>query len=69
VTPELVGIAAGCAISLAAVDVVYVARHRISAVYLLDAATELALVVGLAVSHGAPAELPASDQGRGSGQG
>jgi hypothetical protein len=45
-TPELAGIAAGCAAGLAAVDVVYVARRRISPVYLLDAAIQLACVAG-----------------------
>jgi hypothetical protein len=45
-TPELVGIAAGCAAGLAAVDVVYVAKRRISPVYLLDAVIQLAFVAG-----------------------
>src|SRR3954469_8589678 len=40
VTPEIVGLAAGCAAALAAVDVVFVARRRISPVYLADAALE-----------------------------
>jgi hypothetical protein len=39
-------IAAGAAASLAAVDVVYVARRRIRATYLLDAAVELAILEG-----------------------
>ena len=47
-TPEVVGIAAGCAAGLAAVDVVYVAKRRISPVYLLDAAAQLAFVAGAA---------------------
>ena len=46
VTPELGLAATGCALSLATVDVVYVARRRISPVYLLDAVVELALVGG-----------------------
>ena len=46
-TPEILGIAAGCAAGLAAVDVVHVARGRISPVYLADAAAQLA---ALAVS-------------------
>ena len=36
----------GSALSLAAVDVVFVARRRISPIYLLDAAAELALAAG-----------------------
>jgi hypothetical protein len=48
VTPELYGIAAGCAAGLAAIDVVYVARRRIAPTYLLDAAAQLAALAGLA---------------------
>jgi hypothetical protein len=44
VTPELRGLATGCAISLAAIDTVYVARRRIAPTYLLDAAAQLTLV-------------------------
>ncbi len=51
VTPELTGIAVGCAGSLAAVDVIYVARGRISVVYLADAAVQLALLAGHAADH------------------
>jgi hypothetical protein len=40
-TPEIVGIAAGCAAGLAAIDIVHVARGRISLVYLADAAIQL----------------------------
>jgi hypothetical protein len=47
-TPELLGIAAGCAGGLAAVDVVYVARGRIAPAYLADAAVQVALLVGQA---------------------
>ena len=43
-TPELALVGAGCAAALAVVDGVYVARGRISTVYLLDAAAELGLV-------------------------
>lgn len=43
-TPELVSIAAGSAAALATIDVAYVARRRISPVYLGDAAVELALL-------------------------
>jgi hypothetical protein len=48
VTPELCGIAAGCAAGLAGIDVVYVARRRIAPTYLLDAAAQLAALAGLA---------------------
>ena len=49
--PELVGVAAGSAAVLAAIDVVYVAKRRISPSYLVDAAIELALVGGLATGR------------------
>jgi hypothetical protein len=53
VTPELGVVAAGCAASLAAIDVVYVARGRIRPTYLADAAVEAALVAGwAAAAHG-----------------
>ena len=45
-TPELAGIAAGCAAGLAAVDVRYVLQGRISPVYLADAAVELGFIAG-----------------------
>ena len=44
VTPEITAIAATCAGGLAAIDIVYVARGRISPAYLADAATQLALL-------------------------
>jgi hypothetical protein len=46
--PEIVLVAAGSAAALATIDVVYVARRRISPVYLLDAIAEIALVAGWA---------------------
>lgn len=49
--PEIVGIAAGCAVSLAAVDVYYVARGRIAPTYLVDAAAQVALLGGPARAH------------------
>ena len=49
-SPEVVGIAAGSAASLAAIDVVYVARGRIAPSYLADAAVQLGLLVGHAAS-------------------
>ena len=48
IAPEIVLVAAGSAAALAAIDVVYVARRRISPVYLLDAVAEIALVTGWA---------------------
>ena len=47
VTPEVVGVAAGTAGALAAVDTVYVARRRIRVTYLLDAAVEVAFAAAL----------------------
>jgi hypothetical protein len=47
VTPEITGIAAGCALGLAGVDLVYVARGRLRPTYLLDAAVELGALAAL----------------------
>jgi hypothetical protein len=47
VTPEVVAVASGSALALATIDVVYVARRRISPAYLLDAALEAGLLVAL----------------------
>lgn len=47
ITPELRGLAAGCAASLAAIDTVYVARKRIAPTYLLDAVAQLAVLAAL----------------------
>jgi hypothetical protein len=52
VTPEIALLGAGCAATLAAIDIVYVAKRRIPPVYLLDAAAEVALVAGWIASHG-----------------
>jgi hypothetical protein len=46
-TPEVVGMAAGWATALAAIDVVYVGRRRIPPTYLLDAVVEIALLTAL----------------------
>jgi hypothetical protein len=54
--PELVGTATGSAAALAAIDVVYVAKRRISPAYLVDAAAQLALLAGLA-TRSAPATV------------
>ena len=50
VTPELATIAVGSAAALAAVDLVYVSKGRISPIYLLDALGEVALLIGWAVA-------------------
>ncbi|HEX2204680.1 MAG TPA: hypothetical protein VHG91_15330 [Longimicrobium sp.] len=50
VTPELALIGAGSAAVLAAIDVVYVGKRRISPVYLLDAVAEGALVAAWAAT-------------------
>jgi hypothetical protein len=52
---ELRAMAGGWALSLAAIEIVYVARRRISPVYLLDAAVQTAIVAGLAPTPGDPA--------------
>lgn len=46
ISPETVLLGAGSAAGLAAIDIVYVSRKRISPVYLLDALAELILVLG-----------------------
>lgn len=46
-------LATGSALGLAGIDAVYVARGRISPVYLLDAAAELLLALGWAWARGA----------------
>lgn len=48
VAPELVGIATGSAASLAAIDIVYVAKRRIAPTYLVDAALQLTFVAAIA---------------------
>jgi len=53
-SPELVGVAAGSAASLAAIDIVYVARGRIAPSYLADAAVQLGLLGALARRVAAP---------------
>ena len=46
--PEIPLLAAGSAAGLAGIDIVYVAKKRISRIYLLDAAAELLLIAGWA---------------------
>jgi hypothetical protein len=48
VTPEVLAIATGSALGLATIDVIYVARRRISPAYLLDAALQIGLLVAIA---------------------
>ena len=55
-SPELLAVAAGSAAALGAIDVIYVARGRISPRYLLDAAAQLALLGGLAAARGSDSE-------------
>src|SRR3954447_12337584 len=50
---EPVGIGVGCALAFAGIDVVYVARGRISPAYLVDAAAQLALVAAYGRAGGA----------------
>jgi uncharacterized membrane protein (DUF485 family) len=45
VTDEVIVLAVGCAIGLAAIDLIYSLSGRISAVYLADAAAEVGLAV------------------------
>ena len=44
ITPEILLLAVGSALGLAAIDVIYASRGRISPIYLLDAAAELIVV-------------------------
>lgn len=50
VGPEVCLLGMGSAAAFTAVDLIYTSRRRISPVYLLDAATEVALVAGWTVS-------------------
>jgi hypothetical protein len=58
ITPELRGLAAGCAASLAAIDTVYVARRRIAPTYLLDAVAQLAVLVAMHYRRDSGASCP-----------
>jgi len=51
VTPEIATLAVGCSATLATIDVVYVAKGRISRVYLLDALAEVLLIAGWIRRH------------------
>lgn len=52
INPEIRLLAMGSSIALAAVDVVYARRRRISRVYLLDAAAEVALILAWLTAMG-----------------
>lgn len=62
-TPELRSVAAGAAASFAAIDVVYVARGRIRATYLIDAVAQIALLLSLTRS-GSPPDAAAPGRSR-----
>jgi hypothetical protein len=47
---ELIGVAMGSAATLAAIDVVYVAKGAIAPTYLIDAGAEVGLLAALAVA-------------------
>lgn len=50
VTPEVALLAVGSAAALTGIDVIFVARHVIPPVYLLDAAAEVLLMLGWAAA-------------------
>jgi hypothetical protein len=50
-TPEVVVLAAGSATAFAGIDLWYGLSGRISPIYLADAAVELCLLLGLALTH------------------
>lgn len=66
-SPELLGLAAGNAAALAAIDVVYVAKRRIAPTYLVDAGAQLGILGALALSRyssGRPAARAMSGRSR-----
>jgi len=50
ISPEILGLAVGCALGLTAIDGYYVLIERIRDIYLLDALAEVALVVAWVVA-------------------
>jgi hypothetical protein len=50
ISPEILGLAVGCALGLTAIDVYYVLIDRIRDVYLLDALAEVGLVVAWGIA-------------------
>jgi hypothetical protein len=63
ITPEIALLGAGTAAALTGIDLVYVAKGRISPIYLLDAAAETALIALWAVAG--TDEVEAKDAGKG----
>jgi hypothetical protein len=63
ITPEIALLGAGTAAALTGIDLVYVAKRRISPIYLLDAAAETALIALWAVAG--TDEVEAKGQGKG----
>jgi energy-converting hydrogenase Eha subunit E len=62
VSADLIFVAAGQALALAVIDVVYVTAGRISPIYLLDALAELVLVVGwILLGRGTSEERPVQE--------
>lgn len=59
---DLEAVALGSAAALAAVDTVYVARERISPIYLLDAVAEAVLIGGWILSRGSRMACKPSEQ-------
>ncbi len=51
VTPEIAALGAGCAATLAAIDVVYVTKGRISPIYLADAVMEAGIIAGWGIAR------------------
>lgn len=51
ITPEIAGLGVGSAASLAAIDVVYVSRGRISPIYLADAVMETGFIAAWALAR------------------
>lgn len=50
-TPEIVGVAAGCAAGLGALDAYYAGKGRIAPTYFVDAAAQAAILAALAISQ------------------
>ncbi len=60
---EIPLLAGGSAAGLAAIDLVYALRRRISPIYLADAAAELSLVAAWALNLALPSRSPATPAG------
>ncbi|MBC5828876.1 MAG: hypothetical protein GIW98_01615 [Candidatus Eremiobacteraeota bacterium] len=57
VTPEIIMLAVGTACAFGAIDVIYVAMHRIGSIYLLDAAVQT-LVILLVTAGSRKSDMP-----------